>query len=59
MNYMSLKREYNENIACFELYCPFRGNFIDFLNMIENNDIAEIENFYFLQMKQKQSQLLN
>lgn len=25
---------------------PYRGNFIDSLDMIENNDIAEVENFY-------------
>ena len=25
---------------------PYRGNFIDSLDMIESNDIAEVENFY-------------
>lgn len=25
---------------------PYRGNFIDLLDMIENNDIAEVENSY-------------
>lgn len=25
---------------------PYRGNFIDSLDMIEKNDIAEVENFY-------------
>lgn len=43
---MRWRREYNESIAILNYSAPYRGNFIDSLDMIENNDIAEVENFY-------------
>lgn len=33
-------------ILNYSAHC--RGNFIDSLDMIENNDIPEVENFYLL-----------